>query len=876
MTTPYSSFFDDDDRPAPDFIAKVMTALEQRPDYVGWQTAYNSNGVDHGLVDHSLRHGGWREIKKPAYQLLRDITHINVMQTDVAKRADFRKKSRLGRAEDRPWVDQVRALGALKTEVYIPEPMYFYDWRREISAWQRPHLIDRSPRFRPVVTSPHFTWHPRSAGISVTPGGETVPELLIIIPTRGRPDNAARVIKAWQVTGAFEVARVLFAVDDDDPALPQYLGIVNPSAVPLAEAGKIAVTVRDREPMAKRTNTEAALFAPQFFALGSAGDDHVPETAGWAQRYLEELKRLGSGVVYGDDGFQRAKLCTEWAMTSDIVRALDGRLIPAPVDHLYADNSVMELARTAGMLSYLPEVRITHYHPTARRAEQDEGYQRVNSREQYARDGEEFKRWRRLQLPADVSKLRALHPLVAPAAMPSGRSKGPRHRTTLGVQRGGGINSRPTTVINPRRERPVAMRIPRQIRSVRGLTSEEALLSLADMARSVPADEAIVELGVYQGKSALCLAWGAAQGNGAHVWAIDPWDLSETGEDLTYLGLGKGYSPPNHKGTRRWAEWNVQSLGYKRSITLVQGWSRPEGQAWQGPPVGLLFVDGDHTFEGAQSDLLSWAENLAPGATIVFDDYVSSQAEVVRAVDELVQVGIIERPQLHAGRLAVTRLMEGWAERRDALVDETTAALTLGDVPHPVSVEYVDPEHGLVKGIVSPGEGLLDFTPDPEGDRRPGDGEDDPAWDGVDQTDGWLIDHPHALIRHGTRSTTATPEPGWSSQCTHPLCSGHWRTGLKSVEQARQVYEDHLPEGGHPDQPEPAEELEELPVRPTEQERLVVSLEEAIKVEGTRTGQPIEELNTVQLRALAKARGIRLGVRKDKRDLMLEALRAGE
>lgn len=716
VTTDYVSFFDDDDEPAPDFVAKVMAALESRPDYVGWQTAYSSNGVDHGLVDHSLRHGAWREIKNP-YQLLRDITHINPMRTDVAKRGDFRKKGRAGRAEDRPWVDQIRATHALKTEVYIPEPMYFYRWRRDTSAWQRPHLIERHHQHRPQIDHPYFAWHPRSAGTVKTPEGTTVPELLIIIPTRGRPQNMARVIQAWRDTTAFEVASLLFAMDEDDSELDKYLAVAGSLREDIQ--GQVAVTVREREPMAPRTNFEAALFADQFFALGSAGDDHVPETAGWAQRYLEELKRLGSGIVHGDDGFQHGKLCTEWAMTSDIVRKLDGRMIPAPVDHLYADNSVMDLGRISGLLSYLPDVRITHHHPVANRAQMDEGYQRVNSREQYAADGEKFKRWRRLQLPGDVSKLRSLHPLVAPAAMPAGR---PKHRTTLGVRRGGVVNSRPTTSLKVRKGQPI-MRLPRPIRLVRGLTSDEALMALADMARQVPPDEAIVELGVYQGKSALSLAWGSSQGQGAHVWAIDPWEMYQ-GEPVDLSFMGSGYGATNTKGTRRWAEHNIRSLGYSRTVTLIQGHSRFEGQAWQGPPVGLLFIDGDHSYEAVQGDLLSWADNLAAGATIVFDDYVSNWADtVIRGVDELVQAGIIERPEIHSGRLAVTRLTEGWSEARDAFVDASTRTLD-------------ELEQASREGAEAAAKRVEEIPPeptDPEGDRRPGDGENDPAWDGVDQ-----------------------------------------------------------------------------------------------------------------------------------------------
>ena len=52
-------------------------------------------------------------------------------------------------------------------------------------------------------------------------------------------------------------------------------------------------------------------------------------------------------------------------------------------------------------------------------------------------------------------------------------------------------------------------------------------------------------------------------------------------------------------------------------------------------------------------------------------------------------------------------------------------------------------------------------------------------------------DHPYRLIKHGTTTTCTTPEPGWSSQCTHPDCPGHWRTGLDSEAQAVEAYANH-------------------------------------------------------------------------------------
>jgi hypothetical protein len=48
------------------------------------------------------------------------------------------------------------------------------------------------------------------------------------------------------------------------------------------------------------------------------------------------------------------------------------------------------------------------------------------------------------------------------------------------------------------------------------------------------------------------------------------------------------------------------------------------------------------------------------------------------------------------------------------------------------------------------------------------------------------------------------------------------------------------------------------------------------ELEGVAAGTAIGDLNTAQLRALAKVRGIVLGTRKDKKADMVAALEAGE
>lgn len=151
----YVSFIDDDDLVPDYYVAEIVRALAERPDHVGFQLEYTTNGEGREIVDHSLRHGKW--CRNSEGQLVRDFTHIDPVRREHALAGTFVVERR--RAEDRAWVRQVRPL--LKTEVYVDKIMYHYLWREDTSVWREPERL--VPKFgRPVINHPFFAWHERS------------------------------------------------------------------------------------------------------------------------------------------------------------------------------------------------------------------------------------------------------------------------------------------------------------------------------------------------------------------------------------------------------------------------------------------------------------------------------------------------------------------------------------------------------------------------------------------------------------------------------------------------------------------------------------------------------------------------------------------
>lgn len=213
------------------------------------------------------------------------------------------------------------------------------------------------------------------------------PDLLVIVPSRGRPQNAHRLASQ---TGRYGHAEYVFCVDSDDPTRTEY-----PQPRVIGEPGRMVAWV----------NLIAPLTKSPF--VGFMGDDHLPVTPGWDQIVCQTLAEMGTGIVYGNDLLQGERLPTAAFMTRDIVEALDC-MAPPELEHLYVDNAWKAWGEGMGRLKYLPDVVIEHLHPFAGKAVMDDGYQQVNSAAMYQRDEAAWNRYQEERLASDIAKLKVL------------------------------------------------------------------------------------------------------------------------------------------------------------------------------------------------------------------------------------------------------------------------------------------------------------------------------------------------------------------------------------------------------------------------------------------------------------------------------------
>lgn len=216
--------------------------------------------------------------------------------------------------------------------------------------------------------------------------------MIVIVPSRGRPENAARLVKAWKETKADAV--LLFGLDDDDETLLDY-----PRGA--------WMTISPRLGLVGTLNRLAREVADDriYHHIGFMGDDHLPRTKHWDKRFCEVLDRFPAAVAYGNDLHQGPNLPTAVFMTASIVRTL-GYMAPPRFKHMYVDNVWRDWGSGIGELHYLDDVVIEHMHPDAGKGVRDNSYNETCGF--MGPDGEEYHRYRESGLPVDLTKLRAL------------------------------------------------------------------------------------------------------------------------------------------------------------------------------------------------------------------------------------------------------------------------------------------------------------------------------------------------------------------------------------------------------------------------------------------------------------------------------------
>lgn len=230
-------------------------------------------------------------------------------------------------------------------------------------------------------------------------------DLTIFVPTRGRAKVLAPFMENWRAVTSSR-SRVVFVIDTDDPQFRLYeenfksvagTDVAIIAVLPTARGmvGALNEAFRHEDERSNRLG----------YAVGFMGDDHRPRTYHWDEAYLQTLRGLGTGFVYGNDLFQGETIPTQVAMTTDIPRAL-GWMAPPVLHHLFVDNAWKTLGQRLDKIRYLDGVIVEHMHPLAGKGDKrDKNYAVVNNSVIVNHDKAAYDLWVLEELEADVQRI---------------------------------------------------------------------------------------------------------------------------------------------------------------------------------------------------------------------------------------------------------------------------------------------------------------------------------------------------------------------------------------------------------------------------------------------------------------------------------------
>jgi hypothetical protein len=218
--------------------------------------------------------------------------------------------------------------------------------------------------------------------------------LLVIIPTRTRPGQCARLLESFRDTVKLADTDLMFVTDDDDDSYEEMdwgdalHGVLSPRAF-----------------FTEKLNRTAMSHADLYDAIMYVGDDHVFVTPGWDAILLDALDRMGgTGWAYPDDR-RRSDIPEIWLASTDLIREL-GWFAPPWLGHFYCDNVIADLGVRSGLIRYVPEAVIEHRHySVCAETKKDSLYSETEERFGKS-DMEAFNHWRAEGITIQVAQLR--------------------------------------------------------------------------------------------------------------------------------------------------------------------------------------------------------------------------------------------------------------------------------------------------------------------------------------------------------------------------------------------------------------------------------------------------------------------------------------
>jgi hypothetical protein len=227
--------------------------------------------------------------------------------------------------------------------------------------------------------------------------------MLIVCPTYQRPEMCEDMLKSYIKTKATDPrapkgwSDMILGLSANDPCIPEYEA--------LGKKYKVQVMTFNTNSTTVIFNEIWKLFKNDYYCFHMTNDDVIYKTEGWDFVFIDVLLQQGGGIVYGDDGFHGAGLCTLPCISNNVLEKT-GWLQYSGLDKLFGDAVWMKIGNQVPCIYWHHEMKMEHKHWINGKREQD--VTSVEYLTNYKREEMIYNIWAKNLAQADIEKVRTL------------------------------------------------------------------------------------------------------------------------------------------------------------------------------------------------------------------------------------------------------------------------------------------------------------------------------------------------------------------------------------------------------------------------------------------------------------------------------------
>jgi len=162
--------------------------------------------------------------------------------------------------------------------------------------------------------------------------------------------------------------------------------------------------------------------------------------------------------------------------------------------------------------------------------------------------------------------------------------------------------------------------------NIKGFMHKDEAKLLFHIALKASQKGPVLEIGSYCGKSAYVIG-SACKEAGSVLYSVDHHKGSEEQQKgEAYFDPDLYDSTESRINTLPFFERTIRQTTLEETVVPIVASSPLAGKMWQ-TPLSMLFIDGGHSFEAANSDYVTWASHIMPQGFLVIHDIFKDPQE---------------------------------------------------------------------------------------------------------------------------------------------------------------------------------------------------------------------------------------------------------